>query len=155
MTRTNEHKSVVPRRAVQASGRGTETPQRGRLLAVPLFPGSGSEIKQIRVKEKKNQMKEKKRKGEGPPKGETKSSEGFGDWWALRAGGDGGTLGTVAFQDTKTGKNSSVAGFSLDHKMSTYSPHPLKDKAQAPERIRPAEPPLSRSGKESIYDGPQ
>lgn len=89
--------------------------------------------------------------------GEIESSRGIQDWWALRADGGGGTLGTVAFQDTKACKNSSVAGFSLDHKMSRYPPHthPLKDKAQAPQRVWPAEPPLSRQGRENIYDSPQ
>jgi hypothetical protein len=50
MTRTNEHKSVVPKRAVQALGSGTEQP-REWLLAVLLFPDSEGKIKQIGVKE--------------------------------------------------------------------------------------------------------
>ena len=64
----------------------------------------------------------KKEKVRDPLKGETKSSQGFQDWWALRAGGGGGTLGTVAFQDTKARKNSCVAGISLDHKLPSYPP---------------------------------
>lgn len=69
-------------------------------------------------KKKHNQMKErKKRRGTSSPKGETKSGQGVQDWWALGAGGCGGTLRTVAFQDTKTRKKSCVAGISLDHKL--------------------------------------
>lgn len=106
---------------MQASGRGTETPQQGWLLAVPLFPGSRSEINQIHVKNNRT----KERKGEGPSKEEIKSSRGFGDWWALKAGGAGiCALWTVAFQDTKARKDSSVAGFSLDHKMLRYPSTP-------------------------------
>eukprot|EP00069_Balaena_mysticetus_P004796 bmy_04702T0 len=83
MTRTNEHKSVVPSRAVQASGRGTETPQQGWLLAVPLFPGSRSEINQIRVKEKKqsNERKKEKARDAPPPpprKGKPSATRDFG-----------------------------------------------------------------------------
>ncbi|KAJ8797920.1 hypothetical protein J1605_001656 [Eschrichtius robustus] len=90
--------------------------------------GSWSEINQIRVKEKKQSNERKKEKARdappSTPKGETKSNPGFRDWWALGADGAGSTLGTVAFQDTKARKNSSVAGFLLDHKVSRYPPSP-------------------------------
>lgn len=57
---------------MQASGRGTETPQQGWLLAVPLFPGSRSEINQIHVENKRsNELKREKardpRKGKSSP----------------------------------------------------------------------------------------
>lgn len=54
------------------------------------------------------------------------------------------TLGTAqSHSRTQRLKNSSEAGFSPDHKMLRYSPlRPLKDKAQAPGWLRPAESPL-------------
>lgn len=46
MTRTNEHKSVVPKRVVQASGRGTEWPGEDGCLQFLYFQAQRAKINQ-------------------------------------------------------------------------------------------------------------
>lgn len=122
------------------------------MLAVPLFPGFGSEINQIRVKEK-NQLKERE-KARDPQKVKPSPARGFSTGGLYKQAVVAAHSGQSHSKTQRPGRIAVWQGFRWTINCRDI-PYPLKDKAQAPERIRPAKPPFSRQGRESIYDSPQ
>lgn len=104
--------------------------------------------------EKRKRKKRKKKKVRDPQKGKSSPTRVLGTGGLSEQTVVAAHSGQSHSKTQRPGRIALWQGFRWTIKCRDI-PHPLKDKAQVPERIWPAEPPLSRQERENIYDSPQ